>query len=58
MENLYDLSSKLATINNDIIDADGEISEELERRLDETGLAVKEKVQGIGRWVLNIRDYL
>lgn len=54
MENLYDLSSQLAVINNEIIDAEGEVSPELERRLDETGLALQDKVQGIARWMFNI----
>ena len=54
MSNLYDLSIELANINNDIIDAEGEISDVLELRLNESGLSFKRKVGGIGRWLLNL----
>lgn len=53
-ESLYSLSTELARINDGIIDAHGEISPELEKRLDETGLALRDKVEGIGRWVFNL----
>lgn len=53
-ENLYDLSAELATINDEIIDAQGEITEELETRLDTMNLALDKKAEGIGRWMLNL----
>ena len=51
-EPLYKLSQELAIINNTI--EDGELSEELEKRLDETALTLKEKALGLGNWILNI----
>ena len=56
MSNLYELSSELARINNDIIDAEGEISEELETLLDSVELSFNDKLAGCGKWVLNLRE--
>ncbi len=53
-ESLYDLSNELAVINDEIIDAEGVISEELERRLDDCGLAFNQKVEGVVRWTKNL----
>ncbi len=54
--NLYDLTSDLAIINNDIADAGGELTAELESLLDAAGLAVKDKIQSIGKWTLNLNS--
>lgn len=53
-ENLYELSNELACINDEIINAQGEITEELEARLDTLNLALDKKAEGIGRWMLNL----
>jgi hypothetical protein len=53
-ESLYSLSSKLARINDEIFDAGGEVTDELEQRLDDTGLALQDRVHGIVRWVFNL----
>ncbi len=52
--NLYDLSNELAVINTEIMDAEGELTAELEARLDASVLAVKDKIQSIGKWTLNL----
>lgn len=44
---LYEISHDMATITDDIIDAEGELTPELERRLDECGLALTVKAEGI-----------
>lgn len=54
MTNLYELSTELATINNDLVDSDGEISEALEARLDAAQLGFHAKVEGIAKWMLDI----
>lgn len=53
-DKLYEISDKLAVIHDQIIDADGELTEELEKRLDECNLAIREKTGNIARWILNI----
>jgi hypothetical protein len=52
--NLYELSYELAEINDQIIDAEGVISPDLERRLDDSGLAFNQKVEGIIKWCIDI----
>ena len=54
-DNLYELSHQLAKINNEIFDANGELTEELEKRLDDSALAMKDKVQSIAKWTLNLK---
>lgn len=54
MSDLYNLSVELAIINNEIIDAEGEISTELEKRLDASTLAIRDKIHSIGKWTLNL----
>lgn len=54
MSNLYDLSNELALIHDEIVSADGEISDSLEVRLDDCQLAFKEKVDGVVRWMANL----
>lgn len=60
-DNLYELSSELATINNEIAEAGGDLGEMtqdgstmLERHLDAITLAVKDKIQSISKWTLNL----
>lgn len=53
-ENLYDLSAELALINDEIIDAEGEITPELEARLDDLAITFDRKVFGVTRWTLNL----
>ncbi len=54
MAHLYELSTDLATINDEIIGADGELSPDLEARLDSVSLDFKAKSQGIAKWTLDI----
>jgi len=53
-DNLYEISNQLAIINDELISNEGEISDLLERRLDDCGLAFNHKVEGIVRWTRNI----
>jgi hypothetical protein len=54
MTNLYEMSTELATINNEIISADGELTPDLEARLDSVSLDFKAKSHGIAKWTLDI----
>jgi hypothetical protein len=54
IETLYELSKSVALIVQDVVDAEGELSTELEKRLENTGLAFKDKAFNIGKWCLNI----
>lgn len=47
---LYELSTELAKVNEEIISADGEISTELEVKLDQLNLELSQKAQGIRKW--------
>lgn len=53
-DNLHKVSTEIARINNEIIDAEGVVSPELEKKLDEMGLALRDKAEGIIRWTLNL----
>ncbi len=53
-EKLYDLTDKLAKVEQEILLAGGEITDEIERRLDEANLAIRDKAEGIGKWMLNL----
>ena len=52
--NLYETSKELATINDEIISESGEISPDLEAKLDALQLSFNDKVSNIGRWALNV----
>lgn len=54
MTNLYDLSKSVEQVIMEVIDAEGELSELLENRLEEVSLDFKSKSSNIGKWVLNI----
>jgi hypothetical protein len=54
MSHLYELSKELAVINDEIISADGELSTDLEARLDSVSLDFRAKSQNIAKWTLNI----
>jgi hypothetical protein len=54
MAHLYELSTELATINDEIISADGELTPDLEARLDSVALDFRAKSQGIAKWTLDI----
>lgn len=54
MTNLYELSKTVDMVVHEVIDAEGELSPDLERRLDEISLQFKDKASNIGKWVLNI----
>jgi len=54
MAHLYELSTELATINDEIVSADGELSQDLEARLDSVSLDFRAKSQGIAKWTLDI----
>jgi hypothetical protein len=51
---LYELSTELAKIHDELITADGELSPDLEKRLDEVNLALTQKATGLRRWLVNI----
>jgi hypothetical protein len=51
---LYDLTEDLKRIEDQIIDAGGEVTEELEQALESSSLAVKDKTTGIMSWVRNL----
>lgn len=51
---LYKLTDEIALITDTIIDAEGEISPELERRLDATKIEFKEKSTAIAKWTFDI----
>lgn len=51
---LYEMSKELAVINDEIISADGELSTELEARLDSVSLDLRAKSQSIAKWTLDI----
>ncbi len=54
MTALYELSTELATINDAIISADGEIAPDLEARLDSVSLDFRSKSQNIAKWTLDL----
>lgn len=53
-ESLYHLSSELARVNSELIDADGEISPELESQLDSLLPAIAAKAGSCCRWLKNL----
>lgn len=54
MTTLYELTKELATINDSLIDAQGEITPELEARLDGVNMALEKKAEGIRKWFAKI----
>lgn len=54
MTNLYELSKTVEQVIMEVIDAEGELSTDLEKRLEEVSLDFKSKSSNIGKWVLNI----
>lgn len=52
--NLYELSSELALIETELVDAGGELTDELEKRLDACSLGFNAKVENIAKWVLDL----
>lgn len=52
--NLYQLSLALQNIQDELVESGGELTDALEKRLDESGLAFNEKVENIGKWCLNL----
>jgi hypothetical protein len=54
MAHLYELSNELAVINDEIISADGELTPDLEARLDSVALDFRAKSQNIAKWTLDI----
>lgn len=53
-EKLYEISEALAVIHDQLAATDGELTDELERRLDECNLAIKVKTENIARWIINL----
>lgn len=51
---LYELTKEMIAINDSIITAEGEITPELEKRLDEVSLQLTEKATGIRKWLTMI----
>ena len=54
MSNLYELSKELQIINSELSDSGGVFDDEIERKLDELNIAVKDKIEGLGRWIANL----
>ena len=54
MDTLYNLSTELSAINDEIITAESELSPDLEKKLDDLQIDFKQKVSNIGRWMLNL----
>lgn len=54
MSKLYELSTELAKIHDELITADGELTPDLEKRLDEVNLALTQKATGLRKWLVNI----
>jgi hypothetical protein len=54
MTALYQLSKELSEINDQLITDQGEISPELELRLDQVNLALTEKATGLRKWLARI----
>lgn len=54
MAHLYEMSTELALINDEIVGADGELSPDIEARLDAVSLDFRAKSQGIAKWTLDI----
>lgn len=52
---LYELSHELALIHADVEEAGGELSTELEARLDGITMALEHKATSIGQWVLSLK---
>lgn len=50
MPKLYELSKELATINDQLITNEGEITPDLEARLDQVQIALTEKATGLRKW--------
>jgi len=50
MAHLYELTKELTVINDELITAEGEITPDLEKRLDQVNLALTEKATGIRKW--------
>lgn len=50
MPKLYELTTELAIINDTLIDAQGELTPDLEARLDAVNLALEVKADGIRKW--------
>lgn len=53
-DNLYKISMELQAINDELIKADGELDTELEARLDTANIAIRAKIDGICRWIMNL----
>ena len=51
---LYHLVGELEAINEDLIFSGGELTPEIEAKLDACGLALKERAQGIIRWTIDL----
>lgn len=54
MSKLYEISKELSVIHDDLIAADGEISTELEARLDSLNLSLTEKATGLRKVIAMI----
>ncbi len=52
---LYELSGDLQVLHDEIMEAEGEITPDLERALDRLNLLMTEKVEKISRWYLSLQ---
>lgn len=52
--NLYDLSTALAMLNENIMDNEGVLSEEFEATMDTLLPVITDKVGNVGKWIRNI----
>ena len=51
---LYDITHALAVIHQQLDDAGGELTVDLEAELDRVQMAMTEKIEHLGRWVANL----
>lgn len=54
MDSLYEISKDVEIVVREVMDAEGVLSADLEKRLDEISTDFKTKSTNIGRWILNI----
>jgi hypothetical protein len=54
-EPLYELTSQLAAINNQLVESGGELTAEIEREFDALNLSIEAKANALARWCSNLK---